>query len=81
MCHCLIVAEITCPEVHAPDNGDTMFSTSPNENGNYEFGTTVMYRCDNGFGLNPGPMTRTCGGNDSSVVGTFDGFSPTCDGK
>ncbi len=39
-----------------------------------------MYECDNGFGLNPGPVTRMCGGDDSSVVGTFDGSPPTCEG-
>ncbi len=39
-----------------------------------------MYECDNGFGLNPGPVTRMCEGDDSSVVGTFDGSPPTCEG-
>lgn len=40
----------------------------------------MTYNCNNGFGLNPGFITRTCGGNGTSVVGIFDGSRPTCDG-
>ncbi|XP_064399559.1 uncharacterized protein LOC135346009 isoform X2 [Halichondria panicea] len=70
---------ITCPAVPSPSNGSTNFSgSSANQIGNYIFNVVATYNCDTGFSL-VGNSSRTCTGNDSSIMGFFDWSAPTCE--
>ena len=72
---------ITCAGEPDPLQGSLIYSHPPVGTGNYAYGTTVEYECDSGFGLNPGPTVRACNGNDSSILGFYDGTAPTCDSE
>ena len=54
-----------------------MYSSGPNPI-NYDYATTAMYSCSEGFSVSAGDEMRTCGGNGSSVIGTWSGIEPTC---
>ena len=65
----------------SPSNGSTNFSgSSANQIGNYIFNVVATYNCDTGFSL-VGNSSRTCTGNDSSIMGFFDWSAPTCEGE
>ena len=52
---------------------------SPNGTDPFEFDITATYSCIEGFYLE-GSANRTCGGNGSSIVGTWSSESPRCSG-
>ena len=55
------------------------YDTSPDESGNYPFGTVATISCVSGFGLSgSGASSSTCGADGSSSVGVFP-VSPTCE--
>ncbi|XP_064395009.1 uncharacterized protein LOC135342233 isoform X2 [Halichondria panicea] len=69
---------ITCPGVLIPNNGNIDFGgASRDENGTYIFAVVATYVCDTGFYL-VGNDSRTCTGDGSSIIGTFDGSASTC---
>ncbi len=69
---------ITCPGVLIPNNGNIDFDgASLDENGTYIFAVVATYSCDTGFYL-VGNDSRTCTGDGSSIIGTFDGSASTC---
>ena len=75
------ISGITCVLLTDPTNGDaTTYDMSSDVIGNYPFGTVASFSCMTGFGI-VGIVTRTCGGDGSSVMGTFDGSTPTCECK
>ena len=59
----------------------TLYSVSADGDGKYGFGATASYECIQGFGLVPGLTVRTCGGNGSSIIGSFDETEPTCESE
>lgn len=61
-------------------NGNVTYDTNLNRMGTFDFGTEALFSCSAGFFL-VGSLTRVCGGDGSSSVGTFDGESPTCERK
>jgi len=45
-------------------------------------GTTAMYSCDTGYGLNGGDLERECVGNSTeSFLGYWTGDPPLCTGN
>ena len=50
------------------------------QGGGYPFGTVATYDCGAMAAIVGGPVTRTCGGDGSSTVGSFDGTEPMCEG-
>ena len=50
-----------------------------NDDTNYIFGTTATYICLPGYSLNDS-ATRICGGDGKSVIGSFSGTTPACEG-
>ncbi len=72
---------IRCPSdsVMVPINGTVSYS-SPEEGGNYAYGTVATFSCSLGFGLST-LETRTCTGANNAETGTFNGSSPTCNGE
>ena len=73
--------DIKCADIPVPENGMTLYSVSSDADGKYGFGATVSYECIRGFGLVPGLTVRTCGGNGSSIIGSFDETAPTCESE
>ena len=69
--------DIICPPLPAPENGQVVFSNASS----LIYGSEATYSCDEGFGLNEGDATRTCGGNSSSVIGFWSGSEPACEGS
>ena len=74
----IFLLAITCAAVTDSLNGVEMYSMVADNQGNYPVGTEITVTCDNGFGRN-GVETRTCVGDGSSSIGSFDGKSPTCE--
>ena len=69
---------ITCAPLSSPNyTYPIMYSSGPNPT-NYDFTTIAMYTCSEGFSMSAGDEKRTCGGNGSSVIGTWSGIEPTC---
>ena len=64
-----------------PLNGYITYSVGPDVDGNFTFGTTAAYACDTGYSLVPLATVRTCDGDGSTVIGSFDGSEPTCEGQ
>ena len=46
----------------------------------YPFQTVASYSCGAESAIVGGSVTRTCGGDGSSTLGTFDGTEPDCEG-
>ncbi len=71
---------IVCVALPAPDNfGRVSYSLDTSEP--YDVGTVATYSCntDIGYGLT-GSTTRTCvDGDRLTIVGLWNGVSPTCD--
>ena len=65
---------IICPILTAPDNGNTPNCTDSNN-----FGSVCTFTCTDGFGI-VGSSTLTCGGDGSSMDGTYNEDAPTCEG-
>ncbi len=56
-----------------PNNGNINFvGASRDENSTYIFAVVATYSCDTGFYLVRND-SRTCTGDGSSIIGTFDG--------
>ncbi len=67
-----------CTDLPTPDNGRVIYSTDTTSS--YDFGTTVTYVCNTGFGINGGDVLRTCQGNGQSPTGAWTGTAPWCQG-
>ena len=52
----------------------------PNDGGRYPFGTVATYSCGVGSAIVGGSVSRTCIGDGSSTLGSFDGTEPMCKG-
>ena len=50
------------------------------QGGQYPFGTMATYSCGTTAAIVGGSVTRTCGGDGSSTLGSFDGIEPMCEG-
>ena len=77
---CILVTSyvaITCIDLSAPANGRIDYS--PETTSPYGFGTTAIYVCESGFGVNV-LQPRICSGDDSSTIGVWSGIAPTCTG-
>ena len=46
----------------------------------YPFGTVATYSCGAAAATMGGSVTRTCGGDGSSTLGSFDGTETMCEG-
>ena len=71
---------ITCPFLPDLVNGSLIYSDDHDQNNSYAFNVVATYRCDTEFSL-VGNSNRTCTGDGSSVIGTFNGEAPNCEGK
>ena len=71
--------QITCPLLSDPDNGRVTFSTVSTTNG-VDFGSTAFFNCDAGYGLTGGERVLTCGGDGTSLNGTWSSDPPSCAG-
>ncbi len=56
-----------------------MIAYSPDTTSPFDFGTTATYSCNDGYFLE-GEQTRSCAGDGSSTMGTWDLTAPTCTG-
>ena len=52
----------------------------PIQGGRYPFGTVATYDCGTMAAIVEGPVTRTCGGDGTSTLGSFNGTEPMCEG-
>ena len=69
---------ITCTPLSSPNYTEPIvYSSGPNPT-NYDYATTATYTCIEGFSMNAGDEIRTCGGDGSSINGTWGGIEPTC---
>ncbi len=75
---CFFTTAITCLPLRSVTNGVIRYS--PDSMEPFDFGTAAMYSCATGFFLEGGRM-RTCGGNEISIVGTWNGIAPVCTGE
>lgn len=76
--YCFITAAVSCPALPDVTNGQLVYSIdSPPP---YNFGTRVEYSCDTGYGISGGEGVLFCGGDGSSILGSWSGLSPTCEG-
>ena len=63
--------------------GDLLGTTAydmPIQGGRYPFGTVATYDCGTMAAIVEGPVTRTCGGDGTSTLGSFNGTEPVCEG-
>lgn len=63
-----------------PPNGYITYSDDADNDGNYPFGTNAAYACDTGYSLVPLATVRTCDGDGSTMIGSFSGTEPNCEG-
>ena len=76
----LFIAEITCSELTAPENGLITYYNQP-INSRVQFHTTATYTCNSGYGLTGGNRSRVCDGDGSSYLGFWTDTAPSCGGK
>ncbi|XP_064395137.1 E-selectin-like [Halichondria panicea] len=69
---------ITCHLMTSPNNGTISYNTTSNTFSIIHFNETATYKCDPGFSL-IGNNSRTCTGDGSSIIGAFDGKTPSCE--
>ncbi len=76
----VICAGIVCDALTSPDNFGRV-SYSPDTIEPYDVGTVATYSCNINFGYGlTGSSTRTCvDGDRLTIVGVWNGVSPTCD--
>ncbi|XP_064387965.1 uncharacterized protein LOC135336171 isoform X3 [Halichondria panicea] len=67
---------VVCSDIPAPDNGRITYSTDTTSP--YDFGTVATYVCNTRFGL-VGVGSRSCGGDDTSLVGSWSETGSTCE--
>ena len=70
-------AAIFCTSLSTITNGRTTYS--PDTTSPFNFGTTAIYSCNEGFFLT-GESTLTCGGDGSEVDGIWSDSAPVCSG-
>ena len=73
-----VIIAILCQELSPIFNGDIEYNGDVDGVAPFNFSTTAMYTCDEGYAL-VGDSERNCTG--SGVNGTWDGFTPTCECK
>lgn len=73
-------ATILCPPLEVPENGS--ISYDPDAEPDFEFGTSAVYSCDEGFGLSGGDKVRVCGPDgDGDNIGKWSGDPSVCERK
>ncbi len=71
------IIAVVCSDIPAPDNGRITYSTDTTSP--YDFGTVATYVCNTRFGL-VGVGSRSCVGDDTSLVGSWSETGSTCEG-
>ena len=71
---------MSCPLLSDPDNGQVRYSTISATTG-VGFGSTATFNCDTGYGLTIEERVLTCGGDGTSLNGTWSSDPPSCAGK
>ena len=69
--HIYTTAEIICRVLTAPDNGDV--DCSLGDDGEANPGDTCTFKCNTGFGIEDGSISRTC-----QIDGTWSGRRTEC---
>ena len=79
----ILTAEITCVPLMDPENGTLTYSTGMSTNQKFAFRTRAMYdfMCNDGYELNGGDLMRSCVGDGSNPVGSWNGTTPRCSGN
>lgn len=77
--HASFLAEITCSELTAPENGQITYDQPMATR--VQFQTTATYTCSSGYGLTGGNRSRVCDGDGSSYLGYWTDTAPSCEGK
>ena len=69
---------IQCADIAGPTNGEVTFI--PDKLAPFDYGTIANYSCETGFVFLKEEISRTCVGNETSVLGFWtDGTEPpTC---
>ena len=75
--HILIVSAISCSVLSSILNGVIEYSMDVTDP--FDYGTTATYTCNDGFFLESN-SERICGGDGSTVTGSWEGMTPVCTG-
>ena len=71
----LLSTAVTCPALTAPTNGNDPSCTDATN-----YNSSCTFTCMDGFALSDS-ADLTCGGDGTSITGTWSGSAPTCDSK
>ena len=73
-------AEIECPALTAPPNGQVSYTTDMSSP--FDIGTVATFSCDAGFSLDGSNALLTCADDDQAdTIGTWGGTESSCLGK